>query len=66
MLFEFRIPTRREANPLGLQAGEYVNHLIEEAGNECLENFTTSPTVSPRLEAKIEEVIALYCQSENG
>lgn len=34
-----------------------ITHLREEAANECLENFTTSPTVSPRLEAKIEEVI---------
>jgi hypothetical protein len=38
---------------------------ITEAAEEYLEDFTTNPQVSPRIEANINRAIAFYRQEES-
>jgi hypothetical protein len=43
---------------------DVIAGFIAEAAEEYLEDFTTNPQVSPRIEANINRAIALYCQEE--
>jgi hypothetical protein len=43
---------------------DVIAGFIAEAAEEYLEDFTTNPQVSPRIEANINRSLALYRQEE--